>query len=139
MKLSIKTKTCIWRLKFSLTMHPLCNLGQCCHYIETGPLIYGANQWDGFYIMATLDWNKLILTTTFSIYHFFHSWRNSLSPNVQPNQTYFLRLVVLVYPLAVLVCPLVVLICPLVVSICPIIVLVVLSVGLFITDHIFVW
>ena len=39
--------------------------------------------------MATLDWNKLILTTTFSIYYFFFSWRNPLSPSVQPNQTYF--------------------------------------------------
>ena len=29
--------------------------------------------------MATLDWNKLILTTTFSIYYFFLSWRNPLS------------------------------------------------------------
>ena len=37
------------------------------------PVIYGANQWDGFYIMPALDWNKLILTTTFSIYYFsFH-------------------------------------------------------------------
>ena len=42
-------------------------------------MIYGANQWDGFYIMATLDWNKLILTTAFSIYYFFLSWRNPLS------------------------------------------------------------
>ena len=74
---------------FTLTKHPLCNLGQCCHYIETSPLIYGANWWDGFYIMATLDWNKLILTTTFPIYYFFLSWRNPLSPSVQPNQTYF--------------------------------------------------
>ena len=40
-------------------------------------------------------------------------------------------LVVLVYSLAVLVCQLVVLICPFV---CPLVVLVVLSVGLFITD-----
>ena len=24
-------------------------------YIETSPLIYGVNRWDGFYIMATLD------------------------------------------------------------------------------------
>ena len=43
--------------------------------------------------------------------------------------------VLLVCPLAVLVCPLIVLACPLVVSICPLVVLVVLSVGLFITDH----
>ena len=25
------------------------------HYIETSPLIYEGNQWDGFYTMATLD------------------------------------------------------------------------------------
>ena len=74
----------LYLLIFTLTKHPLCDLGQCCHYIETSPLIYGANQWDGFYIMATLDWNKLILTTTFSIYYFFLSWRNSLSLSVQP-------------------------------------------------------
>ena len=50
---------------------------------------YRANLWDGFYTMAALDWNKLILTTTFSIYYFFFSWRNLLSPSVQPNQAYF--------------------------------------------------
>ena len=33
----------------------------------------------GFYIMITLNWNKLILTTTFSIYYFFLLWRNSHS------------------------------------------------------------
>ena len=33
--------------------------------------------------MATLDWNKLILTTTFSIYYVFLSWRNPLFPSVQ--------------------------------------------------------
>ena len=33
----------------------ICLSGQCCHYIETSPLIYGANRWDGFYTMATLD------------------------------------------------------------------------------------
>ena len=33
----------------TLIKRPLCHLGQCCHYIETSPLIYGANQWDGFY------------------------------------------------------------------------------------------
>ena len=83
MELLIKTKTCIWRLIFTLTKHPFCHLSQCFHYIETSQLIYGANRWDGFYIMATLDWNKLILTTTFSIYYFFLSWRNPLSPSVQ--------------------------------------------------------
>ena len=46
-----------------------------------------------------------------------------------------LSLVVLVYLLVRLICPLVVLVCPLVVSICPLVVLVVLSVGLFITDR----
>ena len=56
--------------------------------------------------------------------------------------------VVLVYPLVALVCLLVVLVCPLVVSVCPPVVLVwpfvcplaalvVLSVGLFITDHLY--
>ena len=39
--------------------------------------------------MARLDWNKLILTTTFSIYYSILSWRNPLSPSVQPNQAYF--------------------------------------------------
>ena len=87
--LLIKTKTCIKRLIFNLTKHPLCDLGKCCHYIQTGPLLYGANRWDGFYIMATLDWNRLILTTTFSIYYFFLSWRKHISLSVQPNQTYF--------------------------------------------------
>ena len=43
-------------------------------------------------------------------------------------------LVALVCPLVVFVCLLVVLVCPLVVSVCPLMVLVVLSVGLFITD-----
>ena len=49
------------------------------------------NQWDGFYTLATLDWNKLILTNSFSICFFHLSWRNpSLpSPSVHPNQEYF--------------------------------------------------
>ena len=64
------------------TKHPLCDLDQCCHYIETSPLVYGANQWDGSYTMLTLDWKKLILTTTLSIYYFFLSWINPLSPSV---------------------------------------------------------
>ena len=81
MELPIKAKTCVERLTFTLTKHPLCSLGQCCHYIETSPLIYRANQWDGFYIMATLDWNKLILTTTFSIY-FFSFHEETLIPQV---------------------------------------------------------
>ena len=51
--------------------------------------MYGGNWWHCFHIMATLDWNKLILTTNFLIYYFFLSWRNSLSPSVQPNHTYF--------------------------------------------------
>ena len=38
-----------------LNKHPLCNLGQYWSYIETSPLIYGANRWYGFYTMATLD------------------------------------------------------------------------------------
>ena len=59
------------------------------YYIETSPVIYGANRWYDFYIMSTLEWNKLILTTTFSLYYFFLSWTNPLSPSVQPNQTYF--------------------------------------------------
>ena len=78
MELPIKTKTYIERLIFTLTKHPHCNLGQCYHYIETSTLIYGANQRDSFYIMATLYWNKLILTTTFSRYYHFLSWRNPL-------------------------------------------------------------
>ena len=43
------------KIKFTLTKHPLCDLGQCCHYIETSLLIYGVNRWDGFYTMATLE------------------------------------------------------------------------------------
>ena len=49
-------------------------------------------------------------------------------------ELFVFQLVVLVFPLVVLVCSLVVLVCPLVVSVCPLVVLVVLSVGLFITD-----
>ena len=45
----------VYPLIFTLTKHPLCDLGQCCHFIETSPMIYGANQWDGFYIVAKLD------------------------------------------------------------------------------------
>ena len=45
-----------------------------------------------------------------------------------------LPLVTLVCPLVVIVCPLAVLVCPLIVSVCPLVVLVLLSVGLFITD-----
>ena len=44
---------------------------------------------------------------------------------------FILQLLVLIYPLVVLVCPLGVLVWPFV---CPLVVLVVLSVGLFITD-----
>ena len=32
--------------------------------------------------MATLDWNKLILTTTFSIYYFLFPWRNMVCKGV---------------------------------------------------------
>ena len=78
---------------FTLTKHTLCHSGQCCYYIETSPLIYGANQWYGFYTMATLDSKKLILTTAFSIYYFFCSWRNPLSPSVQ--ETLFSKFYVL--------------------------------------------
>ena len=41
--------------------------------------------------MATLDSNKLILTTIFPIYYFLLSWRNpsTISPSVQPNRIYF--------------------------------------------------
>ena len=89
MKLLKKNRNVYLKINIYFYFNPLCNLCQCCHYIETSPLIYEANQWNGFYIMATLDWNKLILTTTFSIYYFFLSWRNPLSPSVQPTQTYF--------------------------------------------------
>ena len=48
--------------------------------------------------MVSIHWkhwieNKLILTTNFSIYYFLFSWRSPslLSPNVQPNQTYFYK------------------------------------------------
>ena len=35
-----------------------------------------------FYTMAALDWNKLILTTTFSIYYFLFPWRNMVCKEV---------------------------------------------------------
>ena len=50
---------------------------QSCHYIETSQLICSANQFTGFYMIATLEFNELILTenTTqkmkFSIQEFF--------------------------------------------------------------------
>ena len=45
----------IFILTIALTRHQLCHSGQCCHYIETSPLIDRATQWDGFYTIATLD------------------------------------------------------------------------------------
>ena len=30
---------------------------QCYHCIETIPLVWSGNQWDGFYVMLTLAWN----------------------------------------------------------------------------------
>ena len=56
---NIYLKINIFILTFSLSRHPLGYSDQCCHYTETSPLIYRANQWDGFYTMAKLDWNKL--------------------------------------------------------------------------------
>ena len=44
--------------------------------METNPLIYRTNKWDGFYTIAALDWSKLILTPTFFIYYFLLSWTN---------------------------------------------------------------
>ena len=43
-------------LKINIYLNQASTLqGQCCHYVETTPVIYGANRLDGFYIMATLD------------------------------------------------------------------------------------
>ena len=54
-EVAFKCKTCMQRLTFTLTKHPLCHSGQCCYYVETSRLIYGANQWDDFYTLETLD------------------------------------------------------------------------------------
>ena len=82
---------CLFIFNFDLNQYPLCHEGYCCHYIETSQPIYRANQWEGFYTMAILHWNKLILASTFSIYLFLLSWGNfsPLSPSIQPNQTFF--------------------------------------------------
>ena len=58
---------------FLTTLSPI-----CCHYIEIGSLIYEANQWNGFYIMATL-------------FHtlFFPFMKKPPFYKFQPNQTYF--------------------------------------------------
>ena len=55
----IYLKINIFIFTFSLTRYPLGYSEQCCHYAVTSPLIYRTNQWDGFYTMAKLDWNKL--------------------------------------------------------------------------------
>ena len=60
---------------------PLCHSGQCCHYTETIPLIYRANQWDGFYTMPKLDWNKLSFLNVrhrFLHIYFLLSWKSLL-------------------------------------------------------------
>ena len=36
---------------------------QSCDYIETSPLIWSANQWTGFYKIATLGWDGLTYVT----------------------------------------------------------------------------
>ena len=72
-EVAYKSQNLYLKINIYLNQTSTCDLGQCCHYIETSPLIYGAYQWDGFYTMATLDLNKVILTTTFSIYYFFLS------------------------------------------------------------------
>ena len=56
---NIYLKINIFILTFSLTRHPPGSSDQCCHYTVTNPLIYRAYQWDCFYTMAKLDWNKL--------------------------------------------------------------------------------
>ena len=38
---------------------------QSCHHIENSQLIYSANQLTGFYVMATLAFNELILEAKF--------------------------------------------------------------------------
>ena len=43
-------------------------------------MIYRANQRDGFHKMTTLDWKKLILTTTFVIYNFSPFIKKFFSP-----------------------------------------------------------
>ena len=39
---------------------------QSCHHIETSQMICSENQLTGFYMMATLAFNELILEATFS-------------------------------------------------------------------------
>ena len=93
---NIYLKINIFILNFSLTRHPLGYSDQCCYYTVTSPLIYRVNQWDCFYTMAKLHWNKL---SFFNVKHhlFFIylllSWRKS-SPiflSVQPNHLFYTK------------------------------------------------
>ena len=43
------------KINIYLIKHPLCDLGPCCHHIETSLLIHGANPWDSFCTMARLE------------------------------------------------------------------------------------
>ena len=82
-ELLIKTKTCIY-LKINIYL----NQASTLWFRPVLPLY--RNQ-------STDIWSKLKgrflynenteLTTAFSLYYFFLSWRNPLSPSVQPNQT----------------------------------------------------
>ena len=71
---NIYLKSNVFILTDFINQTTTCYSGQRCHYKETSPLIYRTNQWDGFYTMAKLDWNKLnfflMLNTNFSIYIF---------------------------------------------------------------------
>ena len=91
---NIYLKINIFILTFSLTRHPLGYSDQCCHYTETSPLIYRANQWDGVCKMAKLGWNKLnnVKHHLFFIY-FLLSWRKSspLFLSVQPNHLFYTK------------------------------------------------
>ena len=49
-----KNQNLYLKINIYLNQDPLCNLGQCCQYVEVSQLIYGANQWGGFYLMVTL-------------------------------------------------------------------------------------
>ena len=52
-RVSYKNDNVYLKINIYLTNH--LHSGQCCHYIETSRLIYGANQWDGFYTIVTVD------------------------------------------------------------------------------------
>ena len=91
---NIYLKINIFILTFSLTRHSLGYSDQCCHYTETSPLIYRANQWDGFNTIARLDW-KVFFNVKHHLFfiYFLLSWRKSspLFLSVQPNHLFYTK------------------------------------------------